>query len=99
MAHRDDAKRSTLHRTLSGIVTEPHGWLLDRPLKEGVRFAFISHLRAENGAKGHELAAKLYDCIGRAITDFVTRGIPGATRAPSAANTRCRTSSQATVCT
>ena len=33
-------------------------------------------LRAAEGEKGRELAAKLYGCIGRAMADFVTRGIP-----------------------
>ena len=40
-------------------------------------------LRAGDGEKGRELAAKLYDCIGRAMADFVTRGIPAAKRANS----------------
>jgi hypothetical protein len=35
-------------------------------------------LRAGNGGKGRELAAKLYDCIGRAMADLVTRGVPAA---------------------
>ena len=39
-------------------------------------------LRAGNGGKGRELAAKLYDCIGHGMADFVTRGIP-AKRLPS----------------
>ena len=33
--------------------------------------------------KGRELAAKLYDCIGRAMADLVTRGIPAAKRLKS----------------
>ena len=37
-------------------------------------------LRAGNGGKGRELAAKLYDCIGRAMADLVTRGVPAAKR-------------------
>lgn len=37
-------------------------------------------LRTEDGEKGRELAANLYDCIGRAMADFVTRGIPAAKR-------------------
>lgn len=41
------------------------------------------NLRAGNGEKGRELAAKLYDCIGRAMADFVTRGIPAAKHPPS----------------
>jgi hypothetical protein len=35
-------------------------------------------LRAGDGEKGRELAAKLYSCIGRAMADFVTRGVPAA---------------------
>ena len=41
------------------------------------------NLRAGNGANGRELAAKLYDCIGRAMADFVTRGVPAAKPTPS----------------
>ena len=37
-------------------------------------------LRAGNGGEGRELAAKLYDCIERAMADFVTRGVPAAKR-------------------
>lgn len=37
-------------------------------------------LRAGDGEKGRELAAKLYDCIGQAMADFVTRGIPATKR-------------------
>jgi hypothetical protein len=33
-------------------------------------------LRAGDGEKGRELAAKLYGCIGRAMADLVTRGTP-----------------------
>jgi hypothetical protein len=33
-------------------------------------------LRAKDGDKRRQLAGKLYDCIGRAMADFVTRGIP-----------------------
>ena len=40
-------------------------------------------LRAAEGEKGRELAAKLYDCIGRAMADFVTRGVPAAKPAHS----------------
>jgi hypothetical protein len=40
-------------------------------------------LRAGNGKKGRELAAKVYDCIERAMADFVTRGIPAAKHPPS----------------
>ncbi len=40
-------------------------------------------LRAGDGEKGRELAAKLYGCIGRAMADFVIRGVPAAKRAGS----------------
>jgi hypothetical protein len=40
-------------------------------------------LRARDGEKRRQLAAKLYDCIGRAMADFVTRGIPAAKPAVS----------------
>ena len=40
-------------------------------------------LRVGEGAKGRELAAKLYGCIGRAMADFMTRGIPAAKGANS----------------
>jgi lysophospholipase L1-like esterase len=33
-------------------------------------------LRASDGEKRRQVAAKLYDCIGRAMADFVTRGLP-----------------------
>ncbi len=33
-------------------------------------------LRVKEDKKRRQLAAKLYDCIGRAMADFVTRGIP-----------------------
>jgi len=33
-------------------------------------------LRVRDGEKRRQLAAKLYDCIGRAMADFVARGIP-----------------------
>jgi hypothetical protein len=33
-------------------------------------------LRARDGEKPRQVAAKLYDCIGRAMADFVTRGVP-----------------------
>lgn len=33
-------------------------------------------LRVKEDAKRRQLAVKLYDCIGRAMADFVTRGIP-----------------------
>jgi acyl-CoA thioesterase I len=35
-------------------------------------------LRASGGEKRRQLAAKLYDCIGRAMADFVTRGVTAA---------------------
>ena len=38
-------------------------------------------LRAEEGEKSRAIAAKLYDCIGRAMADLMTRGIPAAKRA------------------
>ena len=37
--------------------------------------------------KRRQLAAKLYDCIGRAMADFVTRGISAANAQPSRAAT------------
>ncbi|HEY2917970.1 MAG TPA: GDSL-type esterase/lipase family protein [Candidatus Binatia bacterium] len=33
-------------------------------------------LRGSDGEKRGQLAAKLYDCIGRAMADFITRGLP-----------------------
>jgi hypothetical protein len=33
-------------------------------------------LRAREGEKRRQLAAKLYDCIGQAMADFVARGAP-----------------------
>jgi lysophospholipase L1-like esterase len=39
----------------------------------------LMDLRARDGEKRRQVAAKLYDCIGRAMADFVTRGAkPGA---------------------
>ena len=35
-------------------------------------------LRARDSEKRRQVAAKLYDCIGRAMADFVTRGVPAA---------------------
>jgi lysophospholipase L1-like esterase len=35
-------------------------------------------LRVRDDEKRRQLAAKLYDCIGRAMADFVTRGVPAA---------------------
>jgi hypothetical protein len=32
-------------------------------------------LRARDDEKRRQVAAKLYDCIGRAMADFVTRGV------------------------
>ena len=40
-------------------------------------------LRAKEGEKRRQVAAKLYDCIGRAMSDFVTRGVPAAKPAAS----------------
>jgi len=34
--------------------------------------------RVRDGEKSRQLAAKLYDCIGRAMAGFVTRGVPTA---------------------
>jgi lysophospholipase L1-like esterase len=35
----------------------------------------VLDLRARDNEKRRQLAAKLYDCIGRAMADFVTRGV------------------------
>jgi hypothetical protein len=43
---------------------------------------------ARDGEKGRQLAAKLYDCIGRAVADFVRRGAPTAASAPSSGSGR-----------
>ncbi|HEV8343060.1 MAG TPA: GDSL-type esterase/lipase family protein [Candidatus Binatia bacterium] len=43
----------------------------------------IVDLRARDGEKRRQLAAKLYDCIGRALADFLTHGIPAAEPASS----------------
>jgi hypothetical protein len=40
-------------------------------------------LGVRDGEKRRQLAAKLYDCIGRAMADFVTRGVPAAKPAGS----------------
>jgi len=40
-------------------------------------------LRTNDSEKRRQVAVKLYDCIGRAIADFVTHGHPAAKRAPS----------------
>jgi hypothetical protein len=45
-------------------------------------------LRVKNGEKSRQVAAKLYDCIGRAMADFVMRGVPAAKRAPSPGSDR-----------
>jgi hypothetical protein len=38
--------------------------------------AGLLDLRSSDGEKRRQVAAKLYDCIGRAMADFVTRGLP-----------------------
>jgi hypothetical protein len=38
----------------------------------------VLDLRVRDGEKRRQVAAKLYDCIGRALAAFVTRGIPAA---------------------
>ena len=45
-------------------------------------------LRAREGEKRRQLAAKLYDCIGRAMADFVTRGVPAAKAAANPGSDR-----------
>jgi lysophospholipase L1-like esterase len=40
-------------------------------------------LRTADDEKRRQLAARLYDCIGRAMAEFVTRGEPAAKRTPS----------------
>lgn len=45
-------------------------------------------LRARDRGKSRRLAAKLYDCLGRALADFVARGVPDA--APGAPSGRGR---------
>jgi hypothetical protein len=45
-------------------------------------------LRTREAEKRRQLAAKLYDCIGHAMADFVTRGIPAAKAASSAGSDR-----------
>jgi len=45
-------------------------------------------LRARDAEKRRRLAAKLYDCIGRAVADFVTRGVPAAKTAVSPGSDR-----------
>lgn len=43
----------------------------------------VLDLRARDGEKRRQVAAKLYDCIGRALADFVTRGVTAAKAAAS----------------
>jgi GDSL-like Lipase/Acylhydrolase family len=45
-------------------------------------------LRAGDGEKGRELAAKLYGCIGQAMAELVTRGIPAAKRSNGSGSER-----------
>jgi hypothetical protein len=45
-------------------------------------------LRVKEDKKRRELAVKLYDCIGRAMADFVTRGIPGGNSAAKPGSNR-----------
>lgn len=45
-------------------------------------------LRAREGEKRRQLAAKLYDCIGSAMADFVTRDVPVAKPAASPGSER-----------
>jgi acyl-CoA thioesterase-1 len=45
-------------------------------------------LRARDDDKRRQLAAKLYDCIGRAMADFVTRGAPAAKSAATTGSNR-----------
>jgi acyl-CoA thioesterase I len=45
-------------------------------------------LGARDGEQRRHLAAKLYDCIGRAMADFVTRGLPTAEPAASPGSDR-----------
>ena len=46
----------------------------------------VLDLRTREGEKSRELATKLYDCIGRAMAEFVARGIPAGKRANSSAD-------------
>jgi hypothetical protein len=43
----------------------------------------VLDLRARDTEKRRQLAATLYDCIGRAMADFVTRGVLAAHSHPS----------------
>ena len=45
-------------------------------------------LRARDAEKRQQLAAKLYDCIGRAMVQFVTRGLPTETPEPKPESSR-----------
>jgi acyl-CoA thioesterase-1 len=45
-------------------------------------------LAAREGEMRRQLAAKLYDCIGRAMAEFVTRGVPAAKAAASPGSDR-----------
>ena len=42
----------------------------------------IFDLMTSDHAKLHLLASRLYNCIGRAVADFITRGIHPVTGAP-----------------
>ena len=46
----------------------------------------VLDLRTREGEKSRELATKLYDCIGRAMAEFVARGVPAGKRANSSAD-------------
>jgi hypothetical protein len=48
----------------------------------------VLDLRARDSEKRRQLAAKLYDCIGRAMAVFVTRGMPAAKSAANPGNSR-----------
>ena len=45
-------------------------------------------LRTRDAEKRRQLAAKLYDCIGHAMADFVTRGVAAAKAAASPGSDR-----------
>jgi acyl-CoA thioesterase-1 len=45
-------------------------------------------LAAREGEMRRQLAAKLYDCIGRAMAEFVTRGVPAAKAAANPSSDR-----------
>jgi hypothetical protein len=45
-------------------------------------------LRVKEEKKRRQLAVKLYDCIGRAMADFVTRGIPDSNSAANPGSSR-----------